>query len=75
MAKRLTPGAIAPDLTVRERILLFCAASGTDREHAGITGEIVTATAVKGLILREASGHLALTERGRAALRALLPDL
>ncbi len=30
MAKRPTPGVIAADLTVRERILLFCIGSGTD---------------------------------------------
>jgi hypothetical protein len=29
----------------------------------------------KGLIERNTSGHLALTDRGRAALRAMLPDL
>jgi hypothetical protein len=28
---------------VRERVLLFCAASNTDWEHAGISGETVTA--------------------------------
>jgi hypothetical protein len=74
MAKRVTPSAVALDLTVRERILLFCAASGTDWEHAGMTGEIVTAMVVKGQVVRDAGGHLALTERGRAALRALLRD-
>jgi hypothetical protein len=28
----------APALSIPERILLFCVASGTDWEHAGITG-------------------------------------
>jgi hypothetical protein len=37
MAKRSTATG-APDLTVRERVLLFCAASNTDWEHAGIPG-------------------------------------
>jgi Mn-dependent DtxR family transcriptional regulator len=30
---------------------------------------------VKGLIERDAGGHLALTDRGRAVLRAMLPEL
>jgi Mn-dependent DtxR family transcriptional regulator len=29
----------------------------------------------KGLIERDTGGHLALTDRGRAVLRAMLPDL
>jgi hypothetical protein len=74
MAKRST-ASHAPDLTVRERVLLFCAASNTDWEHAGIPGETVTAMVVKGLIERDAGGRLDLTERGRDALRAILPGL
>jgi hypothetical protein len=35
----------------------------------------VTAIVVKGLIERDAAGRLTLTERGRAVLRAMLPDL
>jgi len=42
MAKRST-AATAQEFTVRERVLLFCAASNTDWEHAGIPGETVTA--------------------------------
>jgi hypothetical protein len=72
MAKRPTPGVIAADLTVRERILLFCIGSATDWERAGITGETVTAMVVKGLIVRAALGRLTLTDRGRPALRVLL---
>jgi hypothetical protein len=34
-----TPADAANALTVRERVLLFCAASGTDWGHAGITDE------------------------------------
>ena len=48
MAKLRMPTAIAAALSVRERVLLFCAASGTDWQHAGIAGEIVTAMVVKG---------------------------
>jgi hypothetical protein len=56
----------AKALAVRERVLLFCAASGS---------ETVTAVVVKGLVERDAAGALALTDRGRAVLRAMLPDL
>ena len=75
MAKLTLPAETAKGLTVRERVLLFCAASGTDWQHAGIPAETVTAMIVKGLIERNAAGHLALTDRGRAVLRAMLPDL
>jgi hypothetical protein len=73
MAKRPTPDTTA--LGVRERMLLFCIASGTDWQRAGVTGEIVTALVVKGLLLRDSVGRLVLTDDGRAVLRALLPDL
>jgi hypothetical protein len=42
--------------------------------HAGVTGETVTAIAVKGLISCDAGRALALTDRGRAMLRAMLPE-
>ena len=75
MAKRSTQEEVAADLTVRERVLLFCAASNTDWEHAGVPGETVTAMVVRGLIERDAGGRLDLTERGLVTLRGLLPDL
>jgi hypothetical protein len=74
MAKLAMPADVAKGLTVRERVLLFCAASDTDWVHAGIPSETVTATVVKGLIVREATGHVALTDRGRAVFRALLHE-
>jgi hypothetical protein len=72
MAKRSTLGSTA--LTARERTLLFCVDSGTDWQRVGITGETVTALIVKGLLVRHAAGRLALTDAGRAALRALLRE-
>jgi hypothetical protein len=75
MAKLSMPAEAAKALSVRERVLLFCAASGTEWVHAGVTGETVTAMVVKGLIERDAGGALALTDRGRAVLRAMLPEL
>ena len=56
-------------------MLLFCVASNTDWKHSAIPGEIVTTMVVKGLIDRDAGGALTLTDRGRAVLRAMLPDL
>jgi hypothetical protein len=37
----------AADLTVPERVLLFCVASGTDWQKAGITGATITASEPK----------------------------
>jgi hypothetical protein len=48
MAKLTMPTATAAGLTVRERVLLYCAASGTDWQHAGVRGEQVTTMVVKG---------------------------
>jgi hypothetical protein len=73
MAKLSMPAEAAKALSVRERVLLFCAASGTDWLHAGVAGETVSALIVKGP--RDAGGALALTDRGRAVLRAMLPEL
>jgi hypothetical protein len=70
------PSDAAAELTVRERVLLF------DWIHAGIPAEAVTHMVVKGLIERDEGrmpsasvGTLSLTARGRAVLRAMLPDL
>jgi hypothetical protein len=49
--------------------------SNTDRKHPAIPGEIVTTMVVKGLFDRDTAGVLTLTDRGRAVLRAMLPDL
>jgi hypothetical protein len=75
MAKLSMPAEAAKALSVRERVLLLCVASETNWLQAGVTGETVTATIVKGLITRDPAGILALTDRGRAVLRAMLPEL
>jgi hypothetical protein len=72
MIKRPTQEPTASDLGVRERVLLFCVASGTDWQRAGVTGEMVTGMIVRGLVVRDAFGRLALTGRGRAVLRGLM---
>ena len=71
MSKRPAKAAAAPVLSIPERVLLFCVASDTDWEHAGITGTTVTAMIVRGLIQRDA-GRLRLTTEGRAVLAAPL---
>jgi hypothetical protein len=71
-AKSTAADAATPALNIPERLLLFCVASGTDWEHAGITGATVTAMVVRGMIARDAGGGLTLTPQGRAAFDALL---
>jgi hypothetical protein len=44
-------------LTVRERLLLFCVASATDWQHAGVAPEVVTTMVVRGLIERDATSR------------------
>jgi hypothetical protein len=70
MVKLMRPADEAQALSVRERVLLLCVASNTNWLHAGVPGETVTAMIVKGLITPDGEG-LALTDRGRAVLRAM----
>ena len=46
----------SPGLSIPEPVLLFCVASDTDWEHAGITGTTVTAMIVRGFIQRDSAG-------------------
>jgi hypothetical protein len=62
----------AAALSVPERMLLFCIASDTDWQKAGITGATITAMVVKGLVDRDTAGRPTLTEHGRAALASLV---
>ena len=73
---------IKPDidaLGVQERVLLFCLGSGPDWKEAGVTLYTVARMVGKGLLtpvcLVTSSGDVALTDAGRATLRALLRDL
>ena len=75
MAKLSVPAEAAKALSIRESVLLFCIGSGLDRTKAGINDAVVTGVVVKGLADRDAAGMLTLTDRGRAVLRAMLPDL
>jgi hypothetical protein len=73
MAKRPTAESIAAELTVPERILLFCLASDTDWQKAGVTHATAQHMMVRDLIERgQAASRFVLTERGRAVLTALI---
>jgi hypothetical protein len=62
---------IAADLSVPERLLLFCLASGTEWQKV-VNQSAVKRMVVHGLVNRDAVGRLELTPQGRAALDALL---
>jgi hypothetical protein len=66
-----TPASIAADLTLPERLLLFCLASDTDWQAASITHATAQHMMVRGLIDRAATRY-ALTDQGRAVLGARL---
>ena len=72
MAKRPTAEMIVEGLAVPERVLLFCIASATDWQKAGITHATAQHMMVRGLIDRQAAGSFTLTEQGRAVLEALM---
>jgi hypothetical protein len=68
-----TPAAIAAQLDVEERLMLFCVASGTDWTRAGIRGAVARNMIVKNLLAHERkTNELVLTARGRAVLAVLL---
>jgi hypothetical protein len=65
--------SIAAALTVSERVLLFCLASGTDWQRAGVTHATAQHLMIRGLVEREgAAGSFAPSEQGSAVLEALL---
>ena len=53
MPARPSPAKIASDLRVPERVMLFCLASGTDWERAGVTHATAQQMLVRGLIDRD----------------------
>jgi hypothetical protein len=72
MVKR-TPETIGAELSVPERMLLFCLASGTDWAKAGVTHATAQHMLVKNLVERDqAANRFMLTEQGRAVLFALI---
>jgi hypothetical protein len=65
----------AETLSVRERILLFCLASGTRWHRAGVTEHTVLNMVAKGMVDREAGAQPSLTRRGRDTLVTLLESI
>jgi hypothetical protein len=72
MAKTPYIDAIAAELTVPERVLLFCLASGTDWVKAGVTHSVAQHLLVRNLVQRDDVGRLVLTDQGHAVLAALI---
>jgi hypothetical protein len=75
MAKLKMPANAANALSTPERLLLLCVAAEIDLKHAKIAERFATEAVVKGLITLDTGGVLILTDRGRAVLRAMLPEL
>jgi hypothetical protein len=68
-----TPATIAAELTVPERVLLFCVASGTEWLKAGVPSATVQHMIVRNLLKRDLMAtRLELTAQGRDVLAALL---
>jgi hypothetical protein len=65
-------GSDRRDLSVPERVMLFCLASGTDWQRASITGATAQQMMIRGLIERQAAGSFVLSDQGRAVLEALM---
>jgi hypothetical protein len=73
MPAKPTPQSIAAELTVPERLLLFCLATNTDWQAASITHATAQHMMVRGLIERDrAATRYALTELGHVVLAAML---
>jgi hypothetical protein len=71
MAKAPTIDSIAAALSVQERVLLFCLASDTDWAKVGVPA-ITVHLLVRNLVERKDAAQLALTDRARAVLAALV---
>jgi hypothetical protein len=74
MATPISPERQAAALDITELLLLFCVASNTEWQKAGIPGTAITIMIVKGLIDRDPASELCLTNEGRALFKALVAD-
>jgi hypothetical protein len=64
-ARPIKPGNIASDLRVPERVMLFCLASGTPWEQAGVTHATPQHLLLRSLIGRDHGARFKLTPLGR----------
>ena len=62
----------AANLSVPERVLLFCLASGTDWINAGVPHATAQEVMVLGLIERDHGANYRPTHQGRAVLSVLI---
>jgi hypothetical protein len=72
MAKAPTTETIAAELTVSERVLLFCLASDTNWVKAGVSHSTAQHLLVRNLVERDHATDFALTDQGRSVLDALI---
>jgi hypothetical protein len=72
MTRRPLASEIAVELGVKERVLLFCLASGTDWERAGVRHATAQHMLVRGLIANPDPRDSSSRRSGRDALAALL---
>jgi hypothetical protein len=63
---------IAAELSVLERVLLFCLASGTEWARAGVTGAVTTIMLVRGLVERDRDCGLKMTPQGNEVFKVLI---
>jgi hypothetical protein len=63
------------DLSPRDRVILFCVATGIVHGSVGITDHAMQSMAIRGFIAHNReSGAYTLTDSGRATLTAMLED-
>jgi hypothetical protein len=67
-----TPETIAADLSVPERVALFCVATRDGLAHAEVMPATVRTMIINALIERDTGGALSLTDQGRAVFAALV---
>jgi hypothetical protein len=63
---------LGEDLSARERVALFCAATGIDHPRLGIMASTMPSMRLRGLVVRQPEGAYALTDSGRIVFRSLL---
>ncbi len=63
---------IAAELSVLERVLLFCLASGTEWARAGVTDAVTTIMLVRGVGERDRDCGLKMTQQGNEVFKVLI---
>ncbi len=73
MADAVPIARVAASLSARERVALFCVATGIDHPAIGTVGSLMHAVRARGLIVHGGgAGRFVLTELGRNVFRILL---